>query len=436
MANLSSVLGKNARSRLFSYRSNTAKGRRIATSKLWAKQVLKRAGIPVPKTFAKFKIPEDTTKFDWSSLPESFALKPNKGLGGEGIIVVKKRAPDYTKENPVWMTISKQKVSAEDLKLHVLDILEGAYSINNVPDKAFIEEFIGRHKAFRKYAYRGFPDIRVIVLNFVPVMAMLRVPTKESGGRANYHQGAIMIGIDIATGITTRAFWHNRYIRYKPETERKLNGIKIPNWTKILELAASCGTAVGLGYYGADIVLHPTEGPMVLELNYQPGLSIQLANKSGLKKRLERVEGLEVKDAEHGVKIAKAIFAARFATRVLANEGIKTIHVWEQVKILGRNKKRLEVKAKIDTGAWRSSVDRTLAADMGLLTDANTLWSKVFKSGLGIQERKVINITFYLAGRKIKTIASVAKRSHLRTPLIIGRRDLAGFLVSSRKNPI
>jgi hypothetical protein len=61
------------------------------------------------------------------------------------------------------------------------------------------------------------------------------------------------------------------------------------------------------------------------------------------------------------------------------------------------------------------------------------LWSKIFKSGLGVQERKVINVTFWLAGRKIKTIASVADRSKLRTQLIIGRKDLAGFLVEPRR---
>jgi hypothetical protein len=81
-----------------------------------------------------------------------------------------------------------------------MDILEGAYSLGNVPDSAFIEEFVGRHKAFRRYAYRGTPDIRVIVYNKVPVMAMLRLPTKESGGRANLHRGAIAAGIDMATG--------------------------------------------------------------------------------------------------------------------------------------------------------------------------------------------------------------------------------------------
>lgn len=423
------ILGKNARSQLFSYPYNSQLGRKVATSKLLGKQVMKEAGIPVPKTLAQFTKPEKIMKFDWNKLPDSFALKPNKGLGGEGIVVAKKRTPS----GDGWITASREKITPADLKLHALDILEGAYSLKNVPDTAFVEEYIGRHNAFKKIAFRGFPDIRVIVFNKVPVMAMMRIPTKESGGRANLHQGAIGVGIDIATGITTHAFWHNKYIQTKPDSAKKLNGIKIPQWTKLLTIAASCGDAVGLDFYGADMVLHPDEGPVVLELNYQPGLSIQYANKAGLRRRMERVEGLEIKDAEHGVKVAKAIFAARFATRVLAKEGIKSIYVWEHVKIIGKNRKKTEVKAKMDTGAWRSSIDRGLAQDLGLMEKENVLWSKIFKSGLGKQERAVINITFILAGRKIKTIASVAKRSHLRTQLIVGRRDLKGFLVSPTK---
>jgi alpha-L-glutamate ligase-like protein len=426
---ISHILGLNARSQLFTYEYNTARGKKIAASKLLTSKILEKSGILTPEIYAKFSHPKDLLQFDWKNLPSSFALKPNRGLGGEGIIVVKKRA----KDGKGWVTTQRKRVTIGDLRFHILDILEGAYSLGNAPDTAFVQEYVGRHKAFRKYAYRGTPDIRVIVFNKVPIMAMLRLPTKESGGRANLHQGAIGVGVDITTGITTKAIWHGGYIRFKPGTKRKLHGIRIPNWSQILEIAVRTSEVVDLGYLGADIVLHPEKGPMVLEANSQPGLSIQLANGVGLKKRLERVEDLEVKDAEHGVKIAKALFAARFADRVMAKEGIKTVGVWEKVRVLGRNKKSLEIKAKLDTGAWRTSIDRTLATDLGLLEEDNILWTKTFKSGLGIQKRQVISVTFYLAGKKIKTMASVAERSHLRTPLIIGRRDLAGFLVNPRK---
>jgi len=432
--NTSEVLGLNARGNLFSYRYNKSLGKKIANSKLATKRALKKAEIPVPEIYAKFINPAKLISFDWKKLPASFALKPNKGLGGEGIIVVKKRAEDERgkKLESSWITTQKTRVSSDDLKLHILDILEGAFSINNTPDVAYIEEYVGRHKAFRKYAYRGTPDIRVIVFNKVPVMAMLRLPTKESAGRANLHQGAIAVGIDLATGITTKAFWHGNYIRYKPGTKRKLHGIRIPTWTKILETAVSCQEPTGLGYFGADIVLHPEKGPMILELNFQPGLSIQLANSAGLRKRLERIRDLEVKDAEHGVKIAKILFAERFADRVKVEEGIKTLKSIEKVKVYVSGKKAVQISARIDTGALRSSIDRGLAERIGLLSEENILWKKryAYRSAHGRQRRPVIGLNLKIAGRKIKTSASVADRSRMTTQLLIGRNDLQGFLVN------
>jgi len=429
---LASMLGINARTQQFSYRVNSARGKKTADSKLQSAWVLKKAGIPSPEIFNRFRKPEDVFKFDWEGLPSQFALKPSRGMGGEGIIIVKKKALDGNG----WITTQRARVTIDDLKLHTLDILEGAYSMGNIPDVAFIQEYVGRHKVFRKYAYRGTPDIRIIVFNKVPIMAMLRLPTKESGGRANLHQGALGVGVDIATGITTKAIWHGEQIVYKPGTERKLRGIKVPFWTTCLETAVKAQMVSGLGYLGVDIVLHPEKGPMVLELNAQPGLQIQLANMTGLKKRLERVEDLEVRDAEHGVKIAKALFAERYLDRVKAEEGIKIVNFRERVKMVDAYGNKIETDAKIDTGAWRTSIDKEYAASLCLLSKSNILWPKVFKSSLGKEERPVINLKFYLAGRLIKTIASVADRSGLKVKLIIGRRDLAGFLVKPEEEVV
>jgi len=424
----SSILGLNSRTQRFSYPYNRHRGKRIANSKILTRRALRRLQVPTPKIYKVFQKPSDILEFDFSSLPSSFAIKPNKGLGGNGIIVVKKRA----KEDGSWITTDRRKITAADIQSHLLDILEGAYSKRNVPDTGFIQEYVGRHKVFRKYAYRGTPDIRIIVFNRVPVMAMLRLPTKTSGGRANLHQGAIGVGVDIATGITTRAILGNQRILYKPGTKRKLNGIKIPDWEEMLQIAASCNDVPGLGYMGVDIVLHPEKGPMVLELNSQPGLQLQLCNSAGLKKRLERVEDLEVKTPDQGVKIAKALFSASFADRVRAEKGIKTLSLFEDIKILNAKKKKITVRAKIDTGAWRSSMDKELAEELGLLTSKNILWERKFKSALGVQKRVVISTTFWLKGRKIETVASTTTRKSLKYRLIIGRKDLIGFLVNPR----
>jgi alpha-L-glutamate ligase-like protein len=422
---LSSILGLNARTQLFSYLYNLSWGKGVANSKIKTAKVLIKADIPHPQIYKKFLNSPDINDFDWN-LPGKFVLKPSRGMGGEGIIVVKKKAED----GKGWITSQKEKVSIDDLKLHILDILEGAYSLGNVPDVAFIQEYVGRHKAFRKYAFRGTPDIRIIVFNRVPVMAMLRLPTRESKGRANLHQGAIGVGIDIATGITTKAILNRKYIHTKPGTDRKLHGIKIPQWENILETAVKAQIVSGLGYVGVDLVLHPEKGPMILELNGEPGLTIQLANGTGLKKRLERVEDLEVKDAQQGVKIAKLLFAGPFVDRVRAEEGIKTVNIFETVKVRAEGGKKVLVEAKLDTGAWRTSIDGALAKELGLLEEGNILWYKKVKSALGVQERPVIDLIFWLSGRKIETSANIADRSGLKKKIVVGRKALKGFLVS------
>jgi len=428
----SSILGLNARAAQYSYKYNKARGKRIAASKLATFRMLLSNGIPTPEVYKVIGRASSLEGLDWGALPDSFVLKPSRGLGGEGIIVIKKRSRD----GQAWITTNRERLTKEDMGLHVLDVLEGAYSLSNKPDVVLVQEYVGRHKAFRKYAYRGTPDIRVIVFNKVPVMAMLRLPTKESGGRANLHQGAVGVGIDIATGITTKAIQYGESIISKPGTKRKLRGIKVPSWGRMLSIAGDVQEKSNLGLLAVDMLLHPEKGPMVIELNNQPGLQIQLANSAGLRKRLERVEDLEVKSAEHGINIAKALFAAKFADRVKEKGGVRTISALEEIMIYGAKKSlRKKVVAKIDTGAWRTSVNQKLAEDMGLLADDNILWTKKVRSSLGTEVRPVINLRFKLAGKKIATPASVAKRKSLKYQVIIGRKNLKGFLVDPKLDP-
>lgn len=422
---VSSILGLNSRSVLFTGRYNSRKAKRVADSKLATNRVLRIAKVAKPKIFVKFNNQNKVYDFDWNSLPDKFALKPSRGLGGDGIVVIKKKL-----KNGNFLTTSREVKTVEDLKLHCLDILEGAYSMGSDPDVAFIQEFVGRHPAFKKIAYRGTPDIRVIVFNMIPVMAMLRLPTKESGGRANLHQGALGLGVDIATGITTKAIQNNKEILYKPNSNKKLRGIKVPYWNKILDTAVKAQVASGLGYAGVDIVLHPEKGPMVIELNAQPGLSIQLANMEGLKRRLERVEDINVISPEHGVKIAKALFASKFVNRVKNKEDVDTIKAVEEVKLVDANGKQHKILAKIDTGAWSSAIDISLARKLGLLRKNKIIATRKKLSALGEEERPVIALTFYLAGRRINTKVTVADRKVLRYQVLIGRTDLQGFLVS------
>lgn len=429
------ILGMNSRNILFLSRYNKSSARKIADHKLLTKSVLQKAKIAIPRLYRVFRKFEEIDKFDFmKKLPESFVIKPDNSLGGEGIMVIEKHGK-YAGE---WVTSTGETKTVSDFKLLIRDILEGRFSMDNKPDIAFVEERIRVNQAFSKICWGGTPDIGVLVFNKIPVMAFLRLPTKESGGRANMFQGAIACGIDMATGITTNAVKWTHSIKFFPKTRKKLRGIKIPDWNQVLKMAIDCQIALPkLGFMRVDIVLQPSKKksaknfPKVLELNAQPGLKIQIANQAGLKRRLERVEGLKVESAEKGIKIAKALFG-NSRLRALAL-GRKIVNVFEDIEIQSFMGEKVKVKAKLDTGAWRTSIDEQLAKDLGLLNPENILLEKYFKSALGKEKRPLISLVFWLKGRKIKTIVNIADRSKLRRPITIGRRDLRNFLIETEK---
>jgi alpha-L-glutamate ligase-like protein len=153
-----------------------------------------------------------------------------------------------------------------------------------------VEERLQVELSLAKLAPAGVPDIRVIVYRGVPVMAMMRIPTWRSGARANLHQGAIGVGVDLVTGITRHAVMRGAPVWENPDSGEELIGRKIPSLAKVLEIAVASADETGLGYLGADVVIDALEGPMILELNARPGLTIQLANAAGLRPRLDAVD--------------------------------------------------------------------------------------------------------------------------------------------------
>lgn len=428
---LHDFLGLNSRNHLYTSRYNTRRGKTIANSKLLTKETLRKAHVRVPKTYLKIATQEQLENFDFLTLPPDFVIKPNNGLGGEGIVVIEARG-EYAGE---WVDSQGNIHAIADLQLHIADILSGRYSMDDQPDVAYIEERVRVHPVFEKYSYHGTPDIRVIVFNEIPIMSYVRLPTEESGGRANLFQGAAAAGIDIATGITTYGVHHGRPIDVFPGTRRKLGGIQIPHWEEILETAIAASKAIGLGYMASDIVLQPVvdnlEGtaavPMILEVNAQPGLKIQIANRAGLWERLNRVQGLKVVSPRHGIRVAQALFA----DPKLQEKGLgrKTVGAYEEVEVYGLNGNNLNVRAKIDTGADGSSIDETLAHELGLTESDNVLYYDYFRNALGRKKRKIVGVTFVMAGRRVKTQISIADRSRLRTKMLIGRRDLKQFAV-------
>lgn len=418
MAVSKQILGMNARNFLYINRFNRASAKAVADDKLATKRLLEKHGIPTPRLIAPFLSYREARSFDWSVLPESFVVKPSRGYGGEGIKVVSNW------KDGAGIDETGESITVCDLEGHIFDILDGAYSLDNLPDTAFLEDKVIVSATFRRLSQGGVPDVRVIVCNHVPIMAMLRLPTEESHRKANLHLGALGIGIDLRTGITIRAIQGGREVVYVPGQRTKSHGIKIPHWEKILRIAAETQAASKLGYAGIDIVLDEKHGPQVLEINARPGLSIQLANGASLRTRLERLDALHIPTPEKGVELARRLFAEPDLAEIHAEQHV--LHVIEKVQLIGRNGKRKTVNAKIDTGAYRTSIDSSLLAELELTPLPDTVR---IESGTGIQTRQLTTLSLKIRGTTRDSVATFTDRSHMRFPVIIGRRDLHGFLV-------
>ena len=422
MALSQSVLGMNARNYLYIRKFNRRAHKLIADDKLQTKKLLVSNNVPTPGLIASFMSFRDARSFAWNTLPRSFVIKPAHGYAGQGITLVAKWDADHGRAN-------KKNVNVGTLESEIFGILDGAHSLNNLPDYAFIEERVTTHFFFKKLTAGGVPDIRIIVCNGIPVMAMLRLPTKYSDGKANLSLGAVGIGIDMRTGITTHAISRGDITRMIPGTKIKVHGLKLPQWENTLRVAVEAQQVSKLGFVGIDIVLDEEKGPLVLEINARPGLSIQVANQASLRTRLERVSNLPVPTTDRAIQLAQQLFADSSLEAVDVAD--RTLGVIEKITIQGSKKKKT-VRAKIDTGAFRTSIDVDLVHELGL--DEHDKLVHV-RSGSGKQKRKTANITFKMKGKQIKTIASYTERNHLRFPVIIGRRDLKGFLVDPEKIP-
>lgn len=458
------ILGMNSRNLEYIRPYNLSRAKKLADDKLFSKRVLKKNKLSVPKLLGKITSQKELESFDWSSLPESFALKPNRGYGGEGIIVVFGKRKN---EENVWIKADRSTITVGDLKNHIQNILDGTFSLSGTPDIAFFEERLQLSKVFKPYTFKGIPDIRIIVFNKVPVMAMLRLPTESSGGKANLQQGAIGVGIDLATGTTTTAVQgKSKIIEYLPGSRLLLSGIKIPYWNDILRLAVEAQRISGLGFLGADIAVDREHGPVIVELNARPGLSIQIANLAGLKTRLKKVAELKIKTTERGIRVGKDLFGGEIEEEMEEISGRKIIGTVEKVKLIGKEGKTIEVEAKIDTGAYSSSIDTEIAKELGfedLLNYFNSLeLPKDFKreevkqieadlrkkylgthpdlsnitvvySSHGFSIRPYIKIKFILDETEVPAEMNITERAELKKSLIIGRKNLGKFLVDVNK---
>lgn len=282
------IVGMNQRNADFIFRYNKRSLYPLVDDKVRTKYLAAASGIAVPELYGVIEIQHDVANFhDIVKDRDDFVIKPAHGSGGSGICVITGRLNNRYRQN------SGELLTEDDIEYYVSNVLSGLYSLGGQPDQALIEYRVKFDPLFETVSYQGVPDIRTIVFRGIPVACMVRLPTRMSDGKANLHQGAVGAGIDLATGRTTHAVWQNYPIELHPDTGAPISGLQIPHWHKLLTLAAQCHEFVGLGYLGVDVVLDRELGPLVLEINARPGLSIQIANRKGMSRSLEFIDKLE-----------------------------------------------------------------------------------------------------------------------------------------------
>jgi alpha-L-glutamate ligase-like protein len=295
------ILGMNRRNIGLIGKYNRRRNFPLVDNKLLTKKAALTNNIPVPDLYGtvehQHQINDIIRTLDGY---ESFVVKPVQGSGGKGIMVITGRNGERFRK------ASGVEVGAREIRGHLSNILAGLHSLGGRNDQAMLEALISFDPYLDKYSHEGVPDIRIIVFRGVPVMAMMRCATRASDGKANLHQGAVGVGIDIATGRSVRAVQHGLLVGIHPDTGASFEELQVPHWEKILNLAASCERMVGLGYLGVDVVLDRVYGPMLLELNARPGLAIQVANQAGLRHRLAVARKIAEQTEDQALKIELA----------------------------------------------------------------------------------------------------------------------------------
>ena len=310
----SGVLGLNERNAEFIMRLNERRYYPRVDDKTITKQLALDAGMAVPDLYGIIRNQGEVSRFQSIVADyESFVVKPAQGSGGDGILVVVGRSK---RKRDSFRMASGLLITAEEIEHYISNIVGGQYSLGGNPDKALIEYCVQFDPVFAETSYQGVPDVRVIVYKGYPAMAMVRLPTRASDGKANLHQGAVGAGVDMGRGTTLKGVLNNEVVDEHPDTGALISGLEIPDWDFILESAARGYEVTELGYLGVDIVIDKDRGPLILEMNARPGLSIQIANGEGMSHRLRRID--ELFDSTATPKARAQLARQEFALRSTA----------------------------------------------------------------------------------------------------------------------
>jgi len=403
VARFRDIMGLNAREKYIN-KYNNIKAFHLANDKIYAREILEQYDIAVPKLLYLIERRSEVDNFDWNKLPKEFVIKPSQGSQGKGIIVLKHYKDD------IYQRIDRSFVTKKELVKHLCNIIDGIYSLDKSFDTVIVEERLKAHPCFNILENQGLPDIRIIVVNMIPIMAMLRIPTKSSKGKANIHQGGIAFGIDLRTGMITNGISGSKVLTLNS----KMREFKIPEFDKVLKYAIMSQEASGIGYLGVDVTIDQDRGPLVIELNAQPGLEIQNANLAPLRYRINQIENLKVKNTREGIQIASDLFSQNKVNYKYITES-SIIGTSEIIQVISKIGTMKEIKAVVDLNHNKSMIDLELAKRLGFKT-----------------LKKSIEFTFFIKGEKrISDIILFDKKSENISSFILGKDDIKGFLVDT-----
>ncbi|MFA5871643.1 MAG: sugar-transfer associated ATP-grasp domain-containing protein [Parcubacteria group bacterium] len=265
-------LGMNLRNYLIR-EYNSFESLDLAKDKSGAKRLFSEHGIITPKTFFEIKSFSDLSKI--SLFPDEFVIKPSRGFGGNGIMVLQKNSQGFL--DPSGEVFSENKI-----RKHIRKILDGEFSGHKEEDVAIVEEriFASPKITFKESA--GLPDIRIFCVNYVPVMAMMRHSTKATRGRANLTVGAIGIGIDVETGRVTHLFSKKEEREFKLSDFDIPENFRVPHWKQLIEASIEASKLSQLSISGVDLIIDRNDRVVLIEINGRPGIEIQNVNKKSL----------------------------------------------------------------------------------------------------------------------------------------------------------
>lgn len=407
------LLWQNERNLKYIGEYNDKYAKNLADSKLKTKEFLQNKWVNVSNTLLVIRDYKELQDLDLNSLETPFVLKPNSWYWWKWILVIDKKDDTWKFITNDWESYSKDK-----LIHHIKDILDWFYSLSWSRDKAIFEKKIVLDSSIELLWKYWLPDIRVIVFNMVPVMAMLRVPTANSKWKANLHSWACWVWIDIWT-------WKLTYITHFRKIVKSIPGIwdirniEIPLWDDVLKLALKVAQATKIWYLWCDVVLDDNVWPLLLEVNVRPWLEVQVANLHALWDRLKKVQNVKVNSIDKWVRLWKDLFGWDIEGKIKNISWKKVLWNKEYIEIYSWNNGDLiKCISEVKTTKPTSYIDKKYLLEV-LLHDENKIKNDIVRLKCNILW-EIRNVRF-----QVKELE--------RVNVILWKEALYGFLIDPFK---